>query len=237
MLKLLNVGPLSDTRAALRGPHPGSRRPGLGIAAHAIFTLLDGESRHNIVKRLSSDWKLTNYHVIEMRSAGWEAQAREKQGGSGEKQSFGATSWVEISAQPFLTLWCCSLNPAAAAAKSLQSCLTLCNPIDGSPPASPVPGILQERTLEWVAISFSSAGKWKVKGKSFSRVRLWATPWIAAYQAPSSMGFSRQEYWSGVPSHSLTQSYWAFISSSEKYREFLLVKFASGLNMKKVPPN
>ena len=91
----------------------------------------------------------------------------------------------------------------AAAAKSLQSCPTLCDPIDSSPPGSSVPGILQVRTLEWVAISFSNAGKWKVKGKSLSRVRLLATPWTAAYQAPLSMGFSRQEYWSGVPLPSL----------------------------------
>ena len=82
----------------------------------------------------------------------------------------------------------------AAAAKSLQSCLTLCDPIDGSPPGSPVPGILQVRTLEWVAISFSNAWKWKVKVKSLSRVRLLAIPWTAAYQAPLSMGFTRQEY-------------------------------------------
>ena len=88
---------------------------------------------------------------------------------------------------------------AAAAAKSLQSCLTLCDAIDGSPPGSPVPGILQARTLEWVAISFSNAWKWKVKVKSLSRLRLLVTPWTAAYQAPPSMGFSRQEYWSGVP--------------------------------------
>ena len=86
-----------------------------------------------------------------------------------------------------------------AAAKSLQSCPTLCDPRDSSPPGSPVPGILQARTLEWVAISFSNAWKWKVKVKSFSRVRLLATPWTVAYQAPPSMGFSRQEYWSGVP--------------------------------------
>ena len=84
-------------------------------------------------------------------------------------------------------------------AKSLQSCLTLCDPIDSSPPGSPVPGILQARTLEWVAISFSNTWKWKVKVKSLSRVRLLATPWTAAYQASPSMGFSRQEYWSGVP--------------------------------------
>ena len=87
----------------------------------------------------------------------------------------------------------------AAAAKLLQSCPTLCDPIDGSPPGSPVPGILQSRTLEWVAISFSNAWKWKVKGKLLSRVWLLATPWSAAHQAPMSLGFSRQEYWSGVP--------------------------------------
>ena len=88
---------------------------------------------------------------------------------------------------------------AAAAAKSLQSCPTLCDPIDGSPPGSPDPGILQARTLEWVAISFSNAWKWKVKVKLFSRARLLVTPWTAAYQAPPSMGFSRQEYLSGLP--------------------------------------
>ena len=88
---------------------------------------------------------------------------------------------------------------SAAAAKSLQSCPTLCDLIDGSPPGSPVPGILQARTLEWVAISFSNAGKWKVKVKSLSHVRPSATPWTAAFQAHPSMGFSRQEYWSGVP--------------------------------------
>ena len=91
----------------------------------------------------------------------------------------------------------------AAAAKSLQSCPTLCDPIDGSPPGSPIPGILQARTLERVAISFSNAWKWKVKVKSLSRVWLLATPWTAAYQAPPSMGFSRQEYCSGVPLPSL----------------------------------
>ena len=79
------------------------------------------------------------------------------------------------------------------------SCVRLCDPIDGSPPGSPVPGILQARTLEWVTISFSNAWKWKVKVKSLSRVRLLATPWTAAYQASPSMGFSRQEYWSRVP--------------------------------------
>ena len=82
------------------------------------------------------------------------------------------TSWVQIL--------------SAAAAKSLQSCPTLCDPIDGSPPGSPVPGILQARTLEWGAIAFSNAWNWKVKVKSLSRVRLLATPWTAAHQAPPS---------------------------------------------------
>ena len=98
-------------------------------------------------------------------------------------------------------IWYWNAAAAAAAAKSLQSCTTLWDPIDGSPPGSPVPGILQARTLEWVAIYFS---KWKVKVKSLSRAWLFETPWTAAYQAPLSMGFSRQEYWSGVPSPSPT---------------------------------
>ena len=100
-------------------------------------------------------------------------------------------------------LWC---QTATAAAKSLQSCPTLCDCIDCSPPGSAVPEILQARTLEWVAISFSSAWKWKVKVKSLSRARLLATPWTAAYEAPPSMGFSKEEYWSGVPSPSLWMS-------------------------------
>ena len=91
------------------------------------------------------------------------------------------------------------INAAAAAAKSRQSCPTLCDPIDGLLPGSSVPGILLARTLEWVAISFSNAWKWKVKVKSLSCVPLLATSWTAVYQAPPSMGFSRQEYWSGLP--------------------------------------
>ena len=101
-------------------------------------------------------------------------------------------------------LYLCPLGPhqesvAIAAAKSLLSCPTLCDPIDGSPPGFPVPEILQARTLEWVAISFSNAWNWKVKVKLLSRVWLLATPWTTAYQAPPSMGFSRQEYWGGEP--------------------------------------
>ena len=106
-----------------------------------------------------------------------------------------------------------SLAAAAAAAKSLQSRPTLCDPIDGSPPGSPIPGILQARTLEWVSISFSNAWKWKVKGKSLSRARLFMTPWTADYQASPSMGFSRQEYWSGVPS----PSPWEALHAIKKY--------------------
>ena len=105
--------------------------------------------------------------------------------------------WGEVGKYALCALKTGSLF-AAAAAKSLQSCLTLWDPIDSSPPGSPVPGILQARTLEWVAISFSNAWKWKVKVKSFSRIRLLATPWTAAHQAPPSMGFFRQECWSGV---------------------------------------
>ena len=97
--------------------------------------------------------------------------------------------------------WERGLGENAATAKSIQLCLTLCDPIDGSLPGFPVPGVLQARTLEWVAISFSNARKWKVKVKSLSRVRLLTTPWTAAYQDPPSMGFSRQD--TGVGCHRL----------------------------------
>ena len=98
---------------------------------------------------------------------------------------------------------CCEGTSAGAAAKLLQLCPTLCDPKDGSPPGSPIAGILQARTLEWVVISFSNAWKWKVNVKTLSRIRLLATPWTAAYQAPLSMGFSGQEYWSGLSLPSL----------------------------------
>ena len=111
--------------------------------------------------------------------------------------SFWGTSFIGVL---YLTLFIYIFNlflfPAAAAAKSLQSCPTMCDPIDGSPPGFPIPGILQPRTLEWVAISFSSAWKWKWK---WSHVQLLATPWTAAHQAAPSIGFSRQEYWGGLP--------------------------------------
>jgi len=108
-------------------------------------------------------------------------------------------SSVSCTAGRFFTIWDTREAHAATAAKSLQSCPTLCEPIDGSPPGSTVPGILQARTLEWVAMSVSNAWKWKAKVKSLSHVWFLATPWTAAHQAPPSMGFSRQEYWSGLP--------------------------------------
>ena len=93
----------------------------------------------------------------------------------------------------------------AVAAKSLPSCPTLCNPIDGSPPGSRIPGILQARTLDWVAISFSNAWKWKVKVKLLSRVRLLATPWTAAHQAPLSMDFPGKS--TGLGCHSFSNAW------------------------------
>ena len=118
----------------------------------------------------------------------------------------GKTGFYHLQYIYLISLSLCKQSPATAAAKSHQLCLTLCDHIDGSPPGSPVPGILQRRTLEWVAISFSNAWKWIVKVKSLSPVRLLATPRTAAYQAPPSMGSSRQEYWSGSPVPSLKQS-------------------------------
>ena len=119
-------------------------------------------------------------------------------------------TWYVEHKHFFLTLWdyaSAAAAAAAVAARMLQSCPTLCDPIDGSPPGSTIPGILQARTLEWVAISFSNAWKWKVKVKSFSRAWLLATPWTAAYQDPPSMGFSRQGYWSGLSLPSLLTDY------------------------------
>jgi len=119
-------------------------------------------------------------------------------------------------------------------AKSLQSCPTLCDPIDGSPPGFPVPGILQARTLEWVAISFSNAWKWKEKVKSLSHVRLLATPWTAAYQAPPSMGFSRQEYWSGVSLPSPKEE--GSAPRNWCWKELLKVKRSNQSILKKINP-
>ena len=127
----------------------------------------------------------------------------------------------------------CSTRFTLTTTKSLKSCPTRCDPRDGSPPGSPIPGLLQARTLEWVARSFPNSWKWKVKVKSLSHVRPSATPWTAGCQAPPPMGFSRQEYWSGVPlpqakqltgrEHSPTyhhtigvKSYWAWLCIQSK---------------------
>ena len=109
------------------------------------------------------------------------------------------SSWFVYCWSLVWRIFSITLLACAATAKSFQLCVTLCDPIDGSPWGSPVPGILQARTVEWVSISFSKAWKWKVKVRSLSHVQSSATPWTAVYQAPLSMGFSRQEYWSGVP--------------------------------------
>ena len=142
--------------------------------------------------------------------------------------------------------FCCTFYSqlhAAAAAKLLQSCPTLCDSTDGSPPGSPVPGILQARTLEWVAISFSNAWQWKVKVKLLSCVWLLATPWAAAYPAPLSMGFARQEYWSGLPLPSLQEFPRAVVRKEHRLggleqQEFLLwLGFPSGSAVKNPPVN
>ena len=147
----------------------------------------------------------------------------------------------------FCALKCHNENfPRNLAAKSLQSCPTLCDPIDSSPPGFPVPGILQARTLEWVAISFFNAWKLKVKVKSLSHVWLLATPWTAAYQAPPPMGFSRQEYWSGVPLPSLPRNLrvtklpiWYFFLAAKVAEENLLRFYpdAKTTQKEKTPPN
>ena len=109
------------------------------------------------------------------------------------------SGWISLYLKSMLLSEVLATSSAAPSAKSLQSCPTLWDPRDDSPPGSPIPGILQARTLEWIATAFSNAWKWKVKVKLLSHVWLLATPWTAACQAPSSMGFPRQEYWSGVP--------------------------------------
>jgi len=127
------------------------------------------------------------------------------------------------------------LTAAVAAVKSLQSYPTLCDPIDSSPPGSAVPGILQARTLEWVAISFSIAWKWKVKVKSLSGDWLVVTPWNAAHQAPPSMGFSRQEYWSGLPLPS-PSTWLETLKASENFSPNLLCACVHAQSLQSCPP-
>ena len=128
-------------------------------------------------------------------------------------------------------MWC-TVRLRYATAKSLQSCPTLCDPIEGSLPGSPVPGILQARTVEWVAISLSNAWNWKVKVKSLSLVRLLATSCTAAYQAPPSMGFSSQEHWSGLPLPSPTNDSQFSVKKKKRHNHFceaithFMVKFS-----------
>ena len=157
---------------------------------------LSGSHRVNLNKSLVWTWDPQSPWHLVCKVKGWDSQSQDP---------------FQFQLRFPKCLKNLTANVAAAAAKSLQLCQTLCNPRDGSPPGSPVPGILQARTLEWVAISFSNAWKWKVKVKSLSRVRLLATPWTAAHQAPPSMGFSRKECWSGVPLPSLLQYMGAYI--------------------------
>jgi len=140
---------------------------------------------------LKRNWQVDSKHYMKIQTTG------NSQNTSKKEQSW--RDWLHYLNTRHYAMLCY--------AKSLQSCPTLCDPIDGSPPGSPVSGILPARTLEWVAISFFNAWKWKVKVKLLSPVRLLATPWTSAYQAPPSMGFSRQEYWSGVPLPSPTRHY------------------------------
>ena len=151
------------------------------ISSQVIFQNLNGVQEHE--SSPNQRWILNTYKNLKIQNE------------NASTIYFVAEKWYNIT-EVWKYLMLCY-------AKSLRSCPTLCDPIERSPPGSPVPGILQARTLEWVAISFSNAWKGKVKVKLLSRVRLWATPWTAAYQAPPSMGFSRQEYWSGVPLPSL----------------------------------
>ena len=152
--------------------------------------------------RVACIWKTerkVEIHLLPWRKAGsrWAEMIRKQKWGCVSGTLMG-TSFLAYSAHSFIHSANLYSVPAAAS-KSLQSCPTLCNPIDGSPPGSPVPGILQARTLEWVAISFCNSWMWKAKVKSLSRVQLLAAPWTAGYQAPPSMGLCRQESWSGVP--------------------------------------
>ena len=167
---------LEELMLKLKLQYFGHLRQSIGSLEKTLMTEDEMVGRHHQL----------NEHEFEQALGDGEGQGSLECCSSKESQRVGYT-WVT----------------AAAASKSLQSCPTLCIPIDGSPSGSPIPGILQARTLEWVAIAFSNTWKWKVKVKSLSHVQLFATPRTAAYQTPPSTGFSRQEYWSGLPLPSL----------------------------------
>ena len=141
---------------------------------------------HKKRKRGWKNWKL-EIRQRKTQGGGWKQEERHTQKSGGERERDGQVGWKRGELRK---KWI-----AAAANKWLQSCPTLCDPIDGSPPGSTIPGILQARTLEWVAISFSNAWKWKVKGKSISRVQLFETPWTAAYQALEWGAIAFSEKW------------------------------------------
>ena len=172
-----------------------------GVGCHFFLQYMKRCSTSLVIRKCKSkpQWDITS-HWLE-----WPSSKRLQTINAGEGAEKREHSWAvggNVNWYSHYGKWFAS----AAAAKSLQSCPTLCDSIDGSPPGSTVPGILQARTLEWVAISFSNAWKWKVKVKSLSCIQLLAIPWTAAYQAPPSVGFSRQEYWSGVPLPSLMEN-------------------------------
>ena len=162
-------------------------------------------------KGMTEDEMVGWHHQLDGHRFGWTPGVGEGQGGLVCCSSWGCkesdttewVNWTELTA--YVLNWICMYS-LLLLLLSHFSRVRLCDPTDGSPPGSPVPGILQARTLEWVSISFSNAWKWKLKVKSLSPVQLVATPWTAAYQAPPSIGCSRQEYWSGVPLLSLMYS-------------------------------
>ena len=171
---------------------PGSgRSPGEGNGYPLQHSCLENSKDRGTWPPKSRTW-LTTLGVSSGEAGMW-VSTRGLRRPKGRREGIWESLWEHVLAEA----------AAAAAAKLFQSCPTLCNPIDTSPLGSSVPGILQAITLEWVAISFSKAWKWKMKVKLLGHVRLLATPWTAAHQAPPSMGFSRQEYWSGVPLPSL----------------------------------
>ena len=202
--------------------------PLVSEVAHSCLTLchpmdcsLPGSSIHGILQARILEWvaisfsktgkgkvKVKSLSRVQFLVTPWTAAYQALQSMGFYRQEYwsgGAIAFSDLyDTELNKCVWQSSPDAAtAAAAKSLQLCPTLWNSIDSSPPGSPVPGILQARTLEWVASSFSNAWKWKVKVKSLSHVWLLETLWTEVHQAPPSMGFSRQEYWSGMPLPSL----------------------------------